>query len=1339
MDPTPDHQQPRGRTRRFSLADANNISLDDVEEVDVQIRDLSVSVDISPSILNPATYGDLWKDAVRKRRDGEEPPRQKVLIHSVDAALSPGSLTAILGGSGSGKTTLLNTMAERITSSRLSQTGYATFNGALGVHTVRHAYVMQQDVLLPTLTVRETLRYSADLRLPPSTSAEARSRIVEEVILELGLKECADTRIGNSQHRGCSGGEKRRVSIGVQLLANPSVLFLDEPTTGLDATSAYQLVRTLKALASKGRTIITTIHQPRSEIWDLFDNLILLTRGSPVYSGPVDACLPWFAQLGHELPPFVNPAEFVIDTSAIDNRTPEFEAETSARVQHLKTSWAEEVSRRYGSEKGGTPRTAPVLHHQHAGFVRQLRVLTDRTLKVTIRDPMGMAAALLQAILMGVICGYIFFNLPRDQAGIRSREGALYTTSALQGYLFLILEIYRLTIDIPTFDREHSEGCSDALPFLLSRRLARLFTEDFPVPFLFSVIFYFMAGFDREPSKYFVYFSITLINQYLSVTCAMLCVTASRNFPGASLIANLSFTLQTMCCGFFIQVSTIPVYVRWLRYVAYGYYVMGALSANEFQNSFYDCPFEGGESNPACASYTGQYIMDSLGFPMDWTWRPIVIIVSFAVFFYALAWIGLTLVNVEMTISRAQRSEGDLSVGKENLKAQSIAEVRTIDVSLEKFALKVHRRSQYGKKLPTKNILNPVTSTFQAGVLNVIMGPSGSGKTSLLNSMALRLQNNLSSRYQPSGKLKFNGAEPSREVIRSVCSYVCQDDDALLPSLTVRETLHFAAGLRLPSWMSGAEKKKRAEDVLLKMGLKDCADNLVGNELVKGISGGEKRRVTIAVQILTDPRILLLDEPTSGLDAFTASSIMEVLQGLAKEGRTLILTIHQARSDLFKHFGNVLLLARGGSPVYSGPTKEMLGYLKAQGLECPQHTNPADFALDVITIDLQQADREQESRQQAESLIRAWESEVARSTVPDLLEKRRLEDIAEEPSSSVADKTSSTEASSSLQVQPAAVALIPSPRRSFNKATLATPAELGALVRKRASFLIAFPILVRRATINLMRQPDLILARTFQAIGLGIVLTFFLAPLHNDFYSVQTRIGLTQQIGSLYFVGMLQNVAVYPIERDVFYRESDDGVYGVEGFLATYTLLEVPGEIFSSLVYAVLVVMAAGLQRTAEMYFVAVVSCFGIVSCGESLGIMFNTLFSHTGFAVNLISVFLSVAQVMSGILSINMPELFVAFNYLSPIRYAIRGFAPFAFKGVVFTCTDEQKLPNGDCFIKDGEQVLDLYNLNDNGVVNIVSLLGCVVAYRLIAWALLRVVRTRWKDKASANQVEKS
>jgi ABC-type multidrug transport system ATPase subunit len=246
---------------------SNQLSLSAVQPVHVKVRNLAVQVDTSPSPLSLASL------IPRKRNShGESQETTKTILHNVSANMPRGTLTAIIGGSGSGKTTMLNTMAERITSGRLTIAGNTTFNGQQGIHSIRSAYVMQQDVLLPTLTVREILQYSADLRLPPPTTEEERKKVVEEVILELGLKECANTRIGNNIHKGCSGGEKRRTSIGVQLLSNPSVLFLDEPTTGLDATSAFQLVRTLKSLAGKGRTIVTTIHQPRSEIWGLFDN-----------------------------------------------------------------------------------------------------------------------------------------------------------------------------------------------------------------------------------------------------------------------------------------------------------------------------------------------------------------------------------------------------------------------------------------------------------------------------------------------------------------------------------------------------------------------------------------------------------------------------------------------------------------------------------------------------------------------------------------------------------------------------------------------------------------------------------------------------------------------------------------------------------------------------------------------------------------------------------------------------------------------------------------------------------------------------------------------------------
>lgn len=492
-----------------------HLSLSEVQSVDVEVRELAVNIDISPSRFS--LFGVF---SGKRRQDGEPTAQQKQLLYSISASMPAGTLTAIIGGSGSGKTTLLNTMSGRMSGGRISTRGTSTFNGMKGVDNVRSAYVMQQDILLPTLTVRETLQFSADLRLPPPTTEEQRKKIVEEVIMELGLKECADTRIGNHQHKGCSGGEKRRTSIGVQLLSNPSVLFLDEPTTGLDATSAFQLIQTLKRLAQKGRTIITTIHQPRSEIWGLFDGLVILSRGSPVYADKVKDCIDWFGKLGFKLPPFVNPAEHLIDVSAVDNRSPEREAASGARVETLKQAWMEQSHKIYDitSEKGTvsippSAREQIQLSRRHSPFVRQTKVLTARTLLTTYRDPLGMTGCLVQAILLGVMSGWVFLNLGRDQSGIRSREGALYNASALQGYLILMFETYRLSIDTQVFDREHNENVVDILPFMLSRRLARSFTEDIPVPIVFSLLTYFMQGFRHSATTYLTYFSIILLNQ----------------------------------------------------------------------------------------------------------------------------------------------------------------------------------------------------------------------------------------------------------------------------------------------------------------------------------------------------------------------------------------------------------------------------------------------------------------------------------------------------------------------------------------------------------------------------------------------------------------------------------------------------------------------------------------------------------------------------------------------------------------------------------------------------------------------------------------------------------
>jgi len=312
-----------------------------------------------------------------------------------------------------------------------------------------------------------------------------------------------------------------------------------------------------------------SIHAPRSEIWKLFDNVILLSRGATLYSGLASAATEHFEECGFELPAFVNPAEHLVDLAAVDNRSEEAEQLSDARVSQLKGAW-----HRKAQDQTLDGRTPPLVldlddnaKQPRVGFWRQLEVLTRRTTKVTIRDPMGLAGSLFEAISLSVITGWVFFQLGHDLTGIRSRQGCLYTASSLQGYIIIMFETYRLTIDIQIFDRERSERIVGVPAFLLSRRLSRLFLEDLPVPIIFSVVFYFMAGLRAEVATFLIFLALMIISQLITVTLSALCVAVSRDFAGASLLGNVAYTIQTFSCGYFVQSQQIPIYLRWMKWV----------------------------------------------------------------------------------------------------------------------------------------------------------------------------------------------------------------------------------------------------------------------------------------------------------------------------------------------------------------------------------------------------------------------------------------------------------------------------------------------------------------------------------------------------------------------------------------------------------------------------------------------------------------------------------------------------------------------------------------------------------------------------------------------------
>ena len=237
---------------------------------------------------------------------------EKTILNGITGMVCPGEILAMLGPSGSGKTTLLTALGGRLSG---KSSGNITYNGHpfSGAIKRRIGFVSQDDVLYAHLTVTETLLFTALLRLPESLSRDEKVGHVDRVITELGLSRCRHSMIGGPLFRGISGGEKKRVSIGQEILINPSLLLLDEPTSGLDSTTAQWILTTLKRLASAGRTVVTTIHQPSSRLYHMFDKVILLSEGSPIYNGPASSALDYFSSIGFSASISLNPADLLLD------------------------------------------------------------------------------------------------------------------------------------------------------------------------------------------------------------------------------------------------------------------------------------------------------------------------------------------------------------------------------------------------------------------------------------------------------------------------------------------------------------------------------------------------------------------------------------------------------------------------------------------------------------------------------------------------------------------------------------------------------------------------------------------------------------------------------------------------------------------------------------------------------------------------------------------------------------------------------------------------------------------------------------------------------------------
>jgi len=260
----------------------------------------------------------------------------KEIIRGVSGTVKPGQFLAIIGASGAGKTTLLNFLSGREISQNLEKTGVIKVNGEDKDH-IRNfsslsAYVQQDDILFQTMTVRECLEFAAKLKLPGTLPMKIAR--VNKLIHDLKLTKCSNTRIGGPLVKGVSGGERKRTSIGVELITDPSLIFLDEPTTGLDSFTATNVMEILGDLARKdGRTVISTIHQPNSDIFEQFDRLMLLAKGKIIYFGEASKSVEFFGRNpDNQCPDLSNPADFFMTMMSIESIELDNQSSHSGRV-----------------------------------------------------------------------------------------------------------------------------------------------------------------------------------------------------------------------------------------------------------------------------------------------------------------------------------------------------------------------------------------------------------------------------------------------------------------------------------------------------------------------------------------------------------------------------------------------------------------------------------------------------------------------------------------------------------------------------------------------------------------------------------------------------------------------------------------------------------------------------------------------------------------------------------------------------------------------------------------------------------------------------------------------
>ena len=1089
------------------------------------------------------------------------------------------NIFAILGPSGAGKTTLLDILAGRNTAGRV--TGDIRVNGKPVTPQIMSqiaGYAPQSDILPGTSTVWEYLLFHANLRLPVVLSPTDKKVRVRDIVLQLGLMKVVDTFIGDEYTRGISGGEKKRVSVASELLHRPRILFLDEPTTGLDSTNAATMVEVLASLGLQGMLVVLSIHQPRSDIFRLMDRVLVLScNGEMVYSGATSTLETFLGSLPYvpRIPRDLTLADFMLDLVikssdfVVSNLVSDFKDKRPFYWRRRGIGSSDDVAL-----QGDDIDDIALSRKYKAPFSVQLKALSMRLLRNLYRHPFLVCLNLVCTMVFSIVVGISYWKIGTDTSGIQNRMGCLF-------FILIYLALMSLS-SIPIwrdqhilFIRETASQVYDTPAYYTAVMLFDILPMRVFPPCFFGFFTYWMVGLHKDCTLCLSYFLVILIlSNVASALMSMAIGAASPSNRVANYIGSLAILILSLFGSFLMNRGNLPAACRWIANLSFLQYAYEALVVNEFHDSRTLFTLKVPIDTLPPLSVNGDGVLKQFQFNSEGKSKDMVSLLLLSIVHGIIGFLFLMLTGKPVLAklkrkfhvltqscctgarNRSTTNQTLLSfTGKngaeegqhEGLSSESyfpfeflhrrkysqvsstgeseptspenlspLMEEENSDSEEEgccltwcKISKTVLKASSFEDRTDRLTILDNVSGisglqshyhqSEHGSGLFAILGPSGAGKTTLLDILAGR---NTAGRV--TGDIRVNGKPVTPQIMSQIAGYAPQSD--ILPGTsTVWEYLLFHANLRLPVVLSPTDKKVRVRDIVLQLGLMKVVDTFIGDEYTRGISGGEKKRVSVASELLHRPRILFLDEPTTGLDSTNAATMVGSLADLADKGINVILSIQQPRSDIFRLMDRVLVLSCNGEMVYSGTVGKFLQFLGTISFLPPKKDkeNMADYVLDII-IKSEDSD--------VRSIIAAYrESRVVRE------ENALLNDIYAGASDSFVSKGAKVSVGYGIQVR-----------------------ELS-----------------KRLLRNTLRQPFLVYLNFVSTGLITLMLGLVFYQTDVDFGGIQNRMGSMFFIVLYLGLSSLSSVPVWSEDRLLFLRERASGAYTTFAYFTSMVLFDI--------------------------------------------------------------------------------------------------------------------------------------------------------------------------------------